>query len=72
MIKDNASIKTIVHDDRLFNALTGVANEMILNWERQSCVRSTCDETALLTAAKEAKIEAVRSLLRELEELASK
>lgn len=72
MIKDNASIKRIVQDDRLFSALTDVANQLILNWEREGCIRGTQWETASRAVEKESKIEAIRALLRELEVLASK
>jgi len=72
MEQDINSIKRIVKDDRLFAALIDVSNRLIYNWESQSCLRSTVDETALLTATKEAKIAGVKALLKELEELANK
>lgn len=72
MAISKANIQKIVKDDALFNSLIEVANTLIFNWEKQSCVRDSEWDTARLTIEKESKISALKLFLKELEELALK
>jgi len=68
--KFNNIAQTIVDNDNMHKTLLFLANRLIENWDRQSCVKESEFLTTKATIEKEAKIKAVRQFIEELEKMA--